>query len=64
MVASRYEILGFLGEGGMGRVWRAHDKSLEEDVALKVLRAGADEDLVRRFRSGVKLARKVRHKNV
>jgi TonB family protein len=64
VVASRYEILGFLGEGGMGRVWRAHDKSLEEDVALKVLRAGADEDLVRRFRSEVKLARKVRHKNV
>jgi len=36
--ASRYEIIEELGTGGMGKVYRAFDKKVEEEVALKLLR--------------------------
>jgi serine/threonine-protein kinase len=66
VVASRYEILSALGAGGMGVVYKANDRALDETVALKVLLADASKDpsLARRFRSEIKLAWKVRHKNV
>jgi len=66
IVGERYEILGRLGKGGMGVVYRAHDRVLDEEVALKVLRDdfGTTPDLGRRFRSEIKLARKVVHRNV
>jgi serine/threonine-protein kinase len=62
----RYEILGPLGRGGMGMVYKAHDRRLDEVVAIKVLRPdfGADPTMATRFRSEIKLARKVRHRNV
>ncbi len=61
VLADRYEILGLLGMGGMGRVYRAHDRTLDEIVALKMLRAELlDTPGVReRFRQEVKLARRV-----
>jgi len=66
VLASRYEILGVLGRGGMGTVYKALDRILEEVVAVKVLRADTamEPELARRFRSEIKLARKVRHPNV
>lgn len=62
----RYEIQGPLGRGGMGMVYRAHDKTLDETVAIKVLRPDFAQDpaMAARFRSEIKLARKVRHRNV
>jgi serine/threonine-protein kinase len=63
---SRYEILGPLGRGGMGMVYKARDRTLDETVAIKVLRPDFAQDpkMAERFKSEIKLARKVRHKNV
>jgi serine/threonine-protein kinase len=62
VLAGRYEILDVLGAGGMGTVTRAHDRELDEIVALKILH-GTFVD-VAAFRSEVKLARRVTHRNV
>ncbi|HXY38786.1 MAG TPA: protein kinase [Vicinamibacteria bacterium] len=65
--ASRFEILGPLGRGGMGMVYRAHDRELGETVAIKVLRPDIARESGRveqRFRSEIRLARRVRHRNV
>jgi serine/threonine-protein kinase len=66
VIGGRYEVLKWLGRGGMGAVYQVFDRVLEEEVAVKVLRAevAASTDLTRRFRSEIKLARKVRQPNV
>src|SRR5262245_30325930 len=45
-----YEILGLIGEGGMGQVYRAADTRLDRAVAIKVMPAALGEDRVRRVR--------------
>jgi serine/threonine protein kinase len=66
LIANRYEVQKPIGRGGMGMVYRAHDKMLDEIVALKVLRAelAGTSEAAQRFRSEIKLARKVSHRNV
>jgi serine/threonine protein kinase len=66
VLSGRYEILGGLGQGGMGVVYKARDRELAETVAIKVLRPSLalSPDMVKRFRSEIKLARRVRHPNV
>ena len=66
VLSGRYEVRRHIGSGGMGRVYEAFDRVLEEPVALKVLRAELtrDPDLARRFLSEIRLARKVSHRNV
>jgi serine/threonine protein kinase/tetratricopeptide (TPR) repeat protein len=66
LIAGRYEVQGVLGTGGMGMVYRAHDRMLDETVAIKVLRQeyAATPAMAERFRSEIRLARKVSHPNV
>ncbi len=67
LFASRFEIVGPLGRGGMGMVYRAFDRDLGETVAIKVLRPDIARESGRveqRFRSEIRLARRVRHRNV
>jgi serine/threonine-protein kinase len=66
LVGGRYAILGLIGVGGMGSVYRARDTELDEIVALKVLRKELVEmpGMLERFRQEVKLARRVTHVNV
>ncbi|MGK4002283.1 protein kinase [Sorangium sp. So ce1036] len=66
VLAGRYELLGLVGVGGMGSVYRARDRELDEIVAVKVLcreLSGAPE-VIERFRREVRLSRKVTHPNV
>jgi serine/threonine-protein kinase len=62
----RYEVQGLIGRGGMGMVYRARDRVLDEVVAIKILRPDFAQDpkMAERFRSEIKLARRVRHRNV
>jgi serine/threonine protein kinase/class 3 adenylate cyclase len=65
-VSDRYEILGRIGAGGMGVVFKAHDRETGEIVALKVLKPEI-ADLAPRlegFKNELRLARKITHKNV
>ena len=66
IVAERYEILEQIGKGGMGRVFKAYDRTLGDVVALKVLRAELtqSQEMVSRFRNEIRLARKISHSNV
>jgi hypothetical protein len=61
-----YRVLGFLGKGGMGVVYKALHLPLNRVVALKLMRAGpdADPDLRARFRKEAESAARLQHPNV
>jgi serine/threonine-protein kinase len=59
----RFEALDLLGQGGMGRIFRAMDPSLRREVALKLLRRD-DPDLLQRFIQEAQLQARVDHPNV
>jgi len=63
---SRYRIEALLGQGGMGRVYKAYDKTLDRMVALKVVRQGmmADQEAISRFKQELLLASKISHTNI
>ncbi len=61
-----FQILGVLGKGGMGTVYRARQVSLDRDVALKVLSSDltADPEFVGRFQAEARFAARLHHPNV
>lgn len=66
LVAGRFEVGEFLGAGGMGEVYSALDKELNETVALKTIRQdwGDDPQTLDRFYREVQVARRVTHEHV
>src|SRR5262245_30136764 len=66
LLVERYRIVGLLGKGGMGEVYRAEDLKLNQPVALKFLPADVDKDEARltRLLNEVRTARQISHPNV
>jgi len=66
LLAGRYQIIGMLGKGGMGEVYRADDLTLDQPVALKFLpeAMASDAGMLARFHGEVRIARQVSHPNV
>src|SRR5262245_44605563 len=61
-----YEIVSKIGAGGMGEVYRARDKRLERDVAIKILpeNFAAQSDRLRRFESEARCSSALNHPNI
>lgn len=67
LLANRYEIRSVIGRGGMGVVYRAHDRELSEDVAIKTIRRdllATDPVLAEQLKSEIRLARRISHRHV
>jgi serine/threonine-protein kinase len=66
VVAGRYRMIGLIGRGGMGEVYRADDMKLGQPVALKFLPANVERDTERldRFLTEVRMPLRVTHPNV
>jgi len=66
LMGQRFEILAVLGSGGMGVVYKARDRELDDLVALKMLRKEllGDPGNLDRLKAEIKLARKITHPNV
>ncbi|MGH9711450.1 MAG: protein kinase domain-containing protein, partial [Candidatus Acidiferrales bacterium] len=65
-LGERYRIEGLLGQGGMGRVYKAYDKELDRTIALKVLQPEltSDPNAMQRFKQELLLASRISHKNI
>jgi serine/threonine protein kinase/Tfp pilus assembly protein PilF len=64
--AGRYQIIEEIGKGGMGRVYKVEDTKIKEKIALKLIKPeiAKDKKTIERFSNELRLARKIRHKNV
>src|ERR1700730_9711959 len=66
LIGNRFEIVTFIGHGGMGDVYEAKDLHLGGHVALKTIRpeVASDERMIARFKHEINLAKRVTHPNV
>jgi CheY-like chemotaxis protein/tRNA A-37 threonylcarbamoyl transferase component Bud32 len=67
VLANRYEIRSVIGRGGMGVVYRAFDRELSEDIAIKTIRRDlltTDPVLGEQLKSEIRLARRISHRHV
>ncbi len=64
--SDRWEVMDLIGQGGMGQVYRAIDRELDEVIALKLLKPKLSSDpvVIARFKQEIKLTRRIKHKNV
>ena len=59
-----YELLGTLGKGGMGYVYKALDKRLNREVAFKILDSTSDEEAIKRFYLEAQAMKELDHQNI
>jgi tRNA A-37 threonylcarbamoyl transferase component Bud32 len=66
VIAGRYDLQELVGSGGMSDVYRAHDRLLERDVALKILHEShlADAEAIERFRREARAVAQLSHPNI
>ncbi len=66
LFAGRYEIAHTVGRGGMGTVYRATDRELGDEIAVKLLRTEVlgDDGAIERFKNEIRLARRISDRNV
>ena len=66
LIAGRYELQELVGSGGMSNVFRAYDRLLERQVAIKILhdQFGRDVDYVERFRREARSVAQLAHPNI
>ncbi len=67
LFAERYEILEVIDGGGMGMVYKARDRELDDEIAIKTLHSDLisdDERMIDRFKSEIRLARLISHPSV
>jgi serine/threonine-protein kinase len=64
--ANRYQVIEEIGRGGMGRIYKVLDYKINEKIALKLIKPDvvSGPEAIERFSNELRLARKVRHKNV
>jgi formylglycine-generating enzyme required for sulfatase activity/tRNA A-37 threonylcarbamoyl transferase component Bud32 len=65
-LAERYTVIGVVGSGGMGMVYRARDEKLQRDIAIKMLQPGVlvDEESRARFRREAHALAKLNHAHI
>lgn len=66
VLAGRFELIEKIGQGGMGQIWKATDKELKEDVALKMLSSDFAHDpiCVRQLKNEIRRGRKLGHPHI
>ena len=61
---ANYDLIGTLGKGGMGNVYKALDKRLGREVAFKILDASSDEEAIKRFYMEAQAMKELDHMNI